>query len=532
MHKTFVSALTLMLTFISGMLLAQSPEERVMKDYPKLYNDFKSQVGAQKAHYIIAIDISSSMKSMEASVKSNLKNFLSALPDGDKITLIQMANEAETKIVNLTDYTEIKSSTRSNIISYIANLKFKKKGETGDGSDGYTMTELIVDALKKPGSSADMKYVFVFSDFEYYDKNKFTGNDGYNKNALPWKSLKSKIDKDSKARVFGLIIKSPKETRAVYESELKDIFSNFSKVECPDDAAILNMWFETKKSEILRDRLAEYLTKKIENQKDALVLKASGLGKELSISPKTPELSVVFTEAELDATSLAEVQKTSESRPLIGSFSPKARVITVKAKPRAPKYTNLKHPAHTPSDPYNEVDKLLKEVNKLPEPQFAEYKIEVYEGKPYLAWYIGWPLVALLVFWIGSIVLQLLTFKSKKSWRIGVQVYEADEFSRDIDNQTFNNLPKIEIGNSASQYRIDDCGFDISIEIRKNVLLPFYKSGYFLVKKSGVSKMNYKLTGKLESAINKETFLCKQSKFKGCTIEVIRMDLKYKIRVI
>lgn len=491
MHKTFVSALTLMLTFISGMLLAQSPEERVMKDYPKLYNDFKSQVGAQKAHYIIAIDISSSMKSMEASVKSNLKNFLSALPDGDKITLIQMANEAETKIVNLTDYTEIKSSTRSNIISYIANLKFKKKGETGDGSDGYTMTELIVDALKKPGSSADMKYVFVFSDFEYYDKNKFTGNDGYNKNALPWKSLKSKIDKDSKARVFGLIIKSPKETRAVYESELKDIFSNFSKVECPDDAAILNMWFETKKSEILRDRLAEYLTKKIENQKDALVLKASGLGKELSISPKTPELSVVFTEAELDATSLAEVQKTSESRPLIGSFSPKARVITVKAKPRAPKYTNLKHPAHTPSDPYNEVDKLLKEVNKLPEPQFAEYKIEVYEGKPYLAWYIGWPLVAVLGFWVISILYHLLTYKPDKRWNLSATIRNAPLSNvngnelKSFDPKSITSVP-FECGQGAKDYSIEECGFKFSISSKRNILcIPFLKRGYYITKISG-----------------------------------------------
>lgn len=484
MHKTFVLTLTFLLTFISGVLVAQSPEERVMQDYPKLYNDFKAEVGGQKAHYIIAIDISSSMKSMEASVKSNLKNFLSALPDGDKITLIQMANEAETKIVNLTDYTEIKSSTCSNIISYIENLKFKKKGDTGDGSDGYSMTELIVDALKKPGSSADMKYVFVFSDFEYYDKNKFTGSDGYNKNALPWKSLKSKIDKDSKARVFGLIIKSPKETRAVYESELKDIFSNFSKVECPDDAAILNMWFETKKSEILRDRLDEYLTKKIENQKDALVLKASGLGKELSISPKSPELSVVFTEAQLDANSLSEVQKTSESRPLIGSFSPKPQIITVKAKLRAPKYTNPEHPAHRPSDPYNEADKLL-------DPQFEEYKIEVYQGKPYLPWYIGWPLVGILGFWILSIIYHLISYKADKRWNLSAFIRNAPLSNvngnelKSFDPKSIKSVP-FEIGQGAKDYSIEECGFKFSISSKRNILcIPFFKRGYYITKISG-----------------------------------------------
>lgn len=479
MHKTFVSALTLMLTFISGMLLAQSPEERVMQDYPKLYIDFKSEVGAQKAHYIISIDISSSMKSMEASVKNNLKNFVSALPDGDKITLIQMADKAETKIVNLTDYTEINSSTRSGIISYIANLKFKKDGETGDGSDGFTMTKLITDGLKKPGSSADMKYVFIFSDFEYWSsKNK------YNKNAESWASLKSKIVKESRAKVFGLIIKEPAKVGAVYERELKDIFTDFSKVSCPDDPAILNQWFNTKKSEILYDRLAEYLTKKIENQKDSLILKASGLGKELSITPKSPDLSVVFTEAELDANSLSEVQKTSESRPLIGSFSPKPQIITVKAKLRAPKYTNPKHPAHTPSDPYNEVDKLL-------DPQFEQYKIEVYEGKPYLPWYIGWPLVGILGFWILSIIYHLISYKADKRWNLSASIRNAPLSNvngnelKSFDPKSVTSVP-FEIGQGAKDYSIEECGFKFSISSKRNVLcIPFFKRGYYITKISG-----------------------------------------------
>jgi hypothetical protein len=480
MKKNIVHSILLFFFVFTLPISAQkTPEEMVKTDYQKLYNDFKSEVGGQKAHYVIAIDISSSMKSMEASVKSNLKNFISALPDGDKITLIQMADKVETKIVNLTDYTVINSLTRSDIISYIANLKFKKDGESGDGSDGYSMTKLITDAIKKPGSSADMKYVFIFSDFEYWSsKNK------YNKDAESWKSLKSKIINDSKAKVFGLIIKTPTKPLAVYESELKDIFSDFSKVSCPDNAEILNRWFNTKKSEILYDRLAEYLRKKIENQKDALVLKASGLGKELSISPKTPELSVVFTEAELDATSLSEVQKTSESRPLIGSFSPKPRIITVKAKLRAPKYTNPKHPAHTPSDPYNEVDKIL-------DPQFAEYKIEVYEGKPYLAWYIGWPLLVLLVFWILSIIYHLITYKADKRWNLSASLRNAPLSNvngnelKSFDPKSITSVP-FECGQGAKDFSIEECGFKFSISSKRNILcIPFLKRGYYITKISG-----------------------------------------------
>ena len=36
---------------------AQSPEELVKKDFPKLYNDFKVEVGSQKARYVFAIEI-------------------------------------------------------------------------------------------------------------------------------------------------------------------------------------------------------------------------------------------------------------------------------------------------------------------------------------------------------------------------------------------------------------------------------------------------------------------------------------------
>jgi hypothetical protein len=513
--------------FIVGVVIAQTPENRVMQDYPKLYNDFKAEVGGQKAHYIIAIDISSSMKSMEASVKNNLKNFVSALPDGDKITLIQMADRAETKIVNLTDYTEINSSTRKGVISYIANLKFKKDGETGDGSDGFTMTKLITDGLKKPGSSADMKYVFIFSDFEYWSsKNK------YNKNAESWASLKSKIVKESRAKVFGLIIKEPAKDSAVYERELKDIFTDFSKVSCPDEPAILNQWFNTKKSEILYDRLAEYLRKKIVNQKDALVLKASGLGKELSILPKSPELSVVFTEAELDPNSLSEVQKTSESRPLIGAYSPKPKIITVKAKLRAPKYTNPKHPSHTPSNPYNEVDKLL-------DPQFEDYKIEVYEGKPYLPWYIGWPLVALLGFWMLSILYMIFLKKITRTWSVSGTIKDREGISTPIKRLQPINPTAFCIGriNAKGNFdvNIDGVGFCFKIESRKNISclpIPGLKSGYYIANVgTGNAELEDAYKKKTALGNNNFKFLSKPGAFTPVTLKIREGNKEFEIKI-
>ena len=143
----------------STCLFGQTPEDMVKKDYPKLYNDFKHEVGSQKARYVFAIDISNSMFPYEAAVKANLQNFVNALPDGDFVTIIQMASMQETR--SIVDNQPVNASTRKLILSYINGLSFNKIG-----SDGFTMTSKIIEAMNQTGSSDDMKYVFMFTDFE------------------------------------------------------------------------------------------------------------------------------------------------------------------------------------------------------------------------------------------------------------------------------------------------------------------------------------------------------------------------------
>ena len=99
MCKNFICLLTLLLTFISGVLLAQTPREKVMKDFPALYTNFQQEVEKQKSRYVFAVDISNSMRAYESSVKTNLKSFIKELPDGDFITLIQMASTQSTKAI-------------------------------------------------------------------------------------------------------------------------------------------------------------------------------------------------------------------------------------------------------------------------------------------------------------------------------------------------------------------------------------------------------------------------------------------------
>ena len=513
---------------------AQNPEDVVKKDYSRLYKDFKIQLGKQKAHYIIAIDVSSSMKSMEASVKANLKNFIAALPNGDKITLIQMASRSETQVVNLTEYTDIDNTTRTDISKYIEGLKYKKNNESGDGSDGFTMTELILKALNASGSSNDMKYVFVFSDLEFYDKNSHTGSNGYNKNAMPWKSLEGKLKKDEEKyiQVYGLVIKKPTHLEAVYKSDLQRIFPNYNEVNCPDNSSILNKWFNLKKAEILNERLKKCLKNETERQNASLILKSSGIGKDMVVELKDPKMSSVYSTAELDPLSLAAVQEISKKHPWIGPFTPTPDIITVKAKLLAPKYVNSDHPNHTPSNPYNEVERLLQ-------PQFAEYKIEVYQGPGYLPWYVGWPLLAFLLFWAICILYTLFLQKVTRIWSISIS--SKDRNGAIVSNnvtKSFTNPSALTIGKSTStknHFNIDGVSFCINIESRKNILcLPFpnKKSGYYIAKTTGGTAELSLSNKKVALGNNQFIFLYKAGNFRPLTLTINETNQTFLIKLI
>ena len=472
MHKTFVLTLTLLLTFISGVLLAQSPEEMVVKDYPKLYNDFKSEVGGQKARYVFAIDISNSMKPYEAAVKANLQNFVNALPDGDFVTIIQMASMQETR--SIVENQPVNASTRKLILSYITGLSFNKVG-----SDGFTMTSKIIEAMNQTGSSDDMKYVFMFTDFEYWTKEN-----QFNKNAVQWASQGKKLKGKEGLKVYGLELfqKGGANIRqdAVYKDELKQIFGNVEYVS-GNNSSFLNTWFNNTKANILNDRLQYVLKRKTDKQNASLILKASGLDKDLVIALKEDNMSSLYSTAELESSAIAEVQKTSEKRPLIGSYSPKPITINVKAKLRSPKYKNEQK--STPTNEYNEVDKLL-------DPQFAEYKIEVYEGKPFLPWYIGWPLVGFLIFWSFCILYTILK-ERRVEWNIRVKgVNENQEeisFSKNILKEDYKK--GFNLGNSVNgDYKVPNVQWLFRIETRKNVLCLPWKmkdAGHFIILEQG-----------------------------------------------
>jgi len=468
-HALLLVVIGFLSSFSTLPVLGQSAEEMVVKDYPKLYNDFKSEVGGQKARYVFAIDISNSMKPYEAAVKANLQNFVNALPDGDFVTIIQMASMQE--IRSIVDNQSVNASTRKLILSYISGLKFNK-----EGSDGFTMTSKIIEAMNQTGSSDDMKYVFMFTDFEYWTKEN-----QFNKNAVQWASLGKKINgKDGFLRVCGLELfqngGANIRKEAVYKDELQQIFGKVEYVG-GDNSSFLNTWFNNTKANILSDRLKYVLKRKTEKQNATLILKASGLGKELSISLKEEKMSAVYSAAELEAASLAEVQKTSEKRPFIGAYTPTPTTLTVKARLLAPKYKNDQK--STANNEYNEVDKLL-------DPQFAEYKIEVYEGKPYLSFFAGLSIGLILFFYLLYMLLTCIR-KTTRDWNVRVILRESTggtkSFSGTSSQKVFYIGSKKE-GEDCTE--VADAKWLLKIESKNNCPGLFWKKpGYYITLEEG-----------------------------------------------
>lgn len=73
----------------------QSSLNYLENTFPKLTNLFRDDIDNCHAHYIFAIDVSGSMDVHESTMVPLLKNFIQALPNGDKVTIIPFGTDTK-----------------------------------------------------------------------------------------------------------------------------------------------------------------------------------------------------------------------------------------------------------------------------------------------------------------------------------------------------------------------------------------------------------------------------------------------------
>lgn len=84
-----------MAVFFSVVAGAQSPLQYLEQSFPKLTEIYREDIDKCHAHYIFAIDVSGSMDKYEGIMVPLLKNFIHALPSGDRVTVIPFGTDVK-----------------------------------------------------------------------------------------------------------------------------------------------------------------------------------------------------------------------------------------------------------------------------------------------------------------------------------------------------------------------------------------------------------------------------------------------------
>lgn len=242
MRKTVLFLFAFLLFGIPALWGQDHDFEALKKEYPLLMERYGNRLESRNAHYIFAIDISSSMQRYEKVVRDNLKTFVSAIPDNDQVTLIVMCDENNTNYLNSIKCISINPAVRQSIVSTIESNQFRflRNHDPKDGSDGFTMAQKVLDAMNVV-SSSDLTFIYLLTDFEYW-----THKNHYDKWKEDWASLKPLLTEKHAGAMckYGveLNLGAVDHQEAVIKPELESIFGTI-EYESANDAVILEQWF-------------------------------------------------------------------------------------------------------------------------------------------------------------------------------------------------------------------------------------------------------------------------------------------------
>jgi hypothetical protein len=243
------------LLLFSSMLFAQDSDFAALrKDYPLLMERYGNRLESRNAHYIFAVDISSSMREYEKVVRENLTAFVKAIPENDQVTVIVMCDENNTNYLNSIKCITLNAMVRQSIIQTIQSNQFQflRNGDPKDGSDGFTMTSKVLEAMNVVNSS-DLTFVYLLTDFEYWThKNRF------DKTAEDWMGLKSLLTDKHIGMMckYGIELNSAavSHPEAVFKPELDAIFGPLDYQQA-SSAEILAQWFDHIINEICAHKI-------------------------------------------------------------------------------------------------------------------------------------------------------------------------------------------------------------------------------------------------------------------------------------
>ena len=277
-----------MLSVAAGVAAQGINLDALKKDYPLLTKRYADKLQDRRAHYIFAIDISSSMTAYEKVVRESLVKFVQAVPDGDQITIIVMSDENRTNYLDMTKCITLNPELRNSIIQTVSGneFRFMRNGDPNDGSDGFTMTRKVLEAMNVVNSS-DLTFAYLLTDFEYW-----THKNRYNKNNEDWASLKPMLTDKHRGMLckYGieLTFNSVQHPEAVFKSELDNIFGPLDYQQAAS-AQMLSQWFGHIINDIQAHKINAMLKADWKEYLDSCSVKFRTNGRELQVVVEAPQ---------------------------------------------------------------------------------------------------------------------------------------------------------------------------------------------------------------------------------------------------
>lgn len=547
MKKQVTKYFLLLLLLLSGQgqLFAQSDAQRtMMQEYPKLMETYGNKIEAQHAHYIFAVDISSSMQPYESVVKKNFKAFISAIPDGDQITLIRMAREDYTDFVGLFKCITLTPETRKSLIEVLNSPQFTflKDGNPKNGSDGYTMSKKILEALNTVGS-AELTFIYLFTDFEYW-----TSKHHYNKDEEDWNKLANLLSEDRKISLckYGLELNfnDPRlRQQAIFKNELDKIFGQVD-YQAVSSAEVLSQWFAHTISNVMAAKMNSMVKKDWISFRDSLNPTVKFQGNKVLMQSRalsTPLATGLKARIKNPAAWFQPEQDTTTCHPfgteiLLGTVNNTDKTLWPGFLTQEKTDVQLELFLDSPIE--QEIKKLLTATGQQHDNSISFNYLETVEMPAHRLWnsYIPlwiWITVAcILSIIVISILYTVFLLKVKRSWSITVVEKNSEGKTRRINGDT-EDLP-YSIGQNG-QLPIRGANWLLVIKAQKhNPLLFWKKSGFYLTLAEGTfAEVIEAYTQEIKDtlSVGNEVFLFSHRKPEAFTIRLSGNGMKYNVEL-
>ena len=520
--------------------------ESMNNDYPMLMKKYGALLDEQHAHYIFAVDISSSMWQYESTVKENFLAFVAAIPDGDQVTLIRMANKTHTdfvggmyKCITLND--QVRNDLRN--VIYSNQFKFLKNGDPNDGSDGYKMAELVMEAINTIGGN-DLTFVYMFTDFEYW-----TNEHGFNPGKEDWEALKAKMPEHRQFSTckYGLELNfnNPNlKKHAIIKRQLDEVFGVID-YQTVSSAAVLSQWFNHTIANVMAAKLNSMVKRDMDAFDQSVQCKVKGNGSKVDavitcdptdlvtgfrVVPTNGDPAFRTNEVSVDAS-----DKTSAS---FGQYvvEPETWMPSYKVLGGSPLGLEIVYVSPY-EDEINRLQNVCKDGHKSPTVKSVDGQtvptLRVWNSFiPLWVWIVSGMLLIVI---IASVLYTMFGIKLDREWQLSVTRFDA-EGNRVKELSTYVQAPS-DIQSHINRKPVSD--WVLTLHAKKYNPLNVFKlgkTGYYVTLKSGtfldIMDPYDPKTSLHTLSMGEEIFVCSYSKPDQIVMQIKSGTNKYKIEVI